>query len=136
MSELKPVCLIKMWKLTEKSHFCALSVIFLRLVRILKLEGLLQGYVKWKNTMTGNVNFMSQNVGPWTCYTQIYMGKLTEKSHFCAGSVIFLRLVCILKLEALLQGYVKWKNTMTGNVNFLIQNVGPWTCCKQFIWGY
>ena len=58
---------------------------------------------------------------------------LTEKSHFCALSVMFLRLVCILKLEGLLQGYVNWKNTMTGNVNFLTQNVGPWTCWKQFI---
>ena len=62
------------------------------------------------------------------------MGILTEKSHFCALSVTFLRLVCILKLEGLLQGYVKWKNTMTGNVNFLTQNVGPWKCYKQFIW--
>ena len=62
------------------------------------------------------------------------MGILKEKSHFCALSVMFLRLVCILKLEGLFQGYVKWKNTMTGNVNFLTQNVGPWTCCKQFIW--
>ena len=52
------------------------------------------------------------------------MGILTEKSHFCALSVTFLRLVCILKLEGLLQGYVKWKNTMTFNVNFLTQNVG------------
>ena len=41
-----------------------------------------------------------------------------------------------IKLEGLLQGYVKWKNTMTGNVNFMTQNVGPWTCYKQFIWGY
>ena len=64
------------------------------------------------------------------------MGILTEKSHFCALSVMFLRLECILKLEGHLQGYVKWKNTMTGNVNFLTQNVGPWTCYKQFIWGY
>ena len=46
------------------------------------------------------------------------MGILTEKSYFCALSVTFLRLVCILKLENLLQGYVKWKNTMTFNVNF------------------
>ena len=52
------------------------------------------------------------------------MGTLTEKSHFSARSVMFLRLVSILKLEGLLQGYVKWKNTMTGNVNFLTQNVG------------
>ena len=64
------------------------------------------------------------------------MGILTEKSHFCARSVMFLRLVCILKLEGLLQGYVKWKNTMTGNVNILTQNVGLGTCYKQFIWGY
>ena len=70
MSDLKPVCSINMWKLTEKSYFCALSVTFLRLVCILKLEGLLQGYVKWKNTMTFNVNFLTQNVGPWTCYKQ------------------------------------------------------------------
>ena len=68
----------KMWKLSEKSHFCALSVILLRLVCILKLESLLQAYVNSKNTMTGNVNFMTQNVGPWTCYKQIFMGILTE----------------------------------------------------------
>ena len=84
---------------------------FLRLVCILKLEGLLQGYVKWKNTMTFNVNFLTQNVGSEKF--AINMGKLTEKSYFCALSVTFLRLVCILKLEGLLQGYVKWKNTMT-----------------------
>ena len=55
------------------------------------------------------------------------MGILTEKSHFCALSVTFLRLVCILKLEGHLQGYVKWKNIMTGNVNFVTQNVGSET---------
>ena len=55
------------------------------------------------------------------------MGILTEKSHFCALSVMFLRLECILKLEGHLQGYVEWKNTMTGNVNFLTQNVGSET---------
>ena len=66
----------------------------------------------------------------------MYMGILTEKSYFCALYVTFLRLGCILKLEDLLQGYVKWKNTMTFNVNFLTQNVGPWTCYKQCIWGY
>ena len=122
----EPVCSIKMWKLTEKSHFCALSVTSLRLVCILKLECLLQGYVKWKNTMTGNVNFLTQNVGSEPVCS-IKMRKLTEKSHFCALSVTFLRLVCILKLEGLLQGYVKWKNTMTFNVNFLTQNVGSET---------
>ena len=53
------------------------------------------------------------------------MGILKEKSHFCSLSVMFLRQVCILKLEGLLQGYIKWKNTMTVNVNFLTQNVGP-----------
>ena len=31
----------------------------------------------------------------------MYMGILTEKSYFCALSVTFLRLVCILKLEDL-----------------------------------
>ena len=35
---------------------------FLRLVSILKLEGLLQGYVKCKHTLRGNVNFLTQNV--------------------------------------------------------------------------
>ena len=128
--------------LTEKSYLCALSVTFLRLGCLLKLECLLQGYVTWKYTMTFNVNFLTQNVGPWTCYKpsprllSIYMGILTEKSYFCALSVTFLRLGCLLKLECLLQGYVTWKYTMTGNVNFLTQNVGPWTCYKQFIWGY
>ena len=135
MSDLKPVCSIKMWKLTEKSYFCALSVTFLRLVCILKLEDLLQDYVKWKNTMTFNVNFLTQNVGPWTCYKQCIWG-YWPKNHIFALYVTFLRLVCILKLEDLLQGYVKWKNTMTDYVNFLTQNVGPWTCYKQCIWGY
>ena len=127
MSDLKPVCSIKMWKLTEKSHFCALSVMFLRLVCILKLEGLLQGHVNWKNTMTCNVNFLTQNVGSETSWKRLKWWILTEKSHFCALSVMFLRLVCILKLEGLLQGYVNWKNTMTCNVNFLTQNVGSET---------
>ena len=40
---------------------------------------------------------------------------------------MFLRLVCILMLEGLLQCYVNWKNTMTCNVNFLTQNVGSET---------
>ena len=137
MSNLKPVCSIKMWKLTEKSYFCALSVTFLRLGCLLKLECLLQGYVTWKSTMTFNVNFLTKNVGPWLVIVcSIYMGILTEKSYFCALSVTFLRLGCLLKLECLLQGYVTWKSTMTFNVNFLTQNVGPWTCYKQFIWGY
>ena len=49
----------------DREIFCNLSVTFLRLVCI-KLEGLLEGYVKWKNTMTGNVNFLAQNVGSET----------------------------------------------------------------------
>ena len=72
MSNLKPVCSIKMWKLTEKSYFCALSVTFLRLVCILKLEGLLQGYVKWINTMTFNVNFLTLNVESETSLSNLY----------------------------------------------------------------
>ena len=99
---------------------------FLRLVCILKLEGFLQGHVNWKNTMTCNVNFLTQIVGSETRLS-IKMWILTEKSHFCALSVMFLRLVCILKLEGFLQGYVNWKNTMTCNVNFLTQNVGSET---------
>ena len=110
-----------------------LSVIFLRLVCILKLEGLLQGYVKWKNTMTFNVNFLTQNVGPWTCYKQ-FIWLIDRKIIFLCPHGTFLRLVCILKLEGLLQGCLKSKNTMTFKVNFLTQNVGPWTCYKQFIW--
>ena len=45
---------------------------------------------------------------------------------WCPFRYIF-KLVCILKLEGQLQGYVKWKNTMTGNVNFMTQNVGSET---------
>ena len=93
----------------------------MRLVSILTLEGLLQGYVKCKNTMRGNVNFLTQNVKSETSLLE-KMWKLTEKSHFCALSIMFLRLVSILKWEGL-QGYVKCKNTMRGNVNFLTQNV-------------
>ena len=77
--------------------------------------------------MTFNVNFLTQNVGSLKLVCSINMWKLTEKSYFCALSVTFLRLECILKLEGLLQGYVKWKNTMTFNVNFLTQNVGSET---------
>ena len=66
MSDLKPDYMIKIWKLIEKSHFSALSVIPLRLVCILMLEGLRQCYVNWKNAMSGNVDFLLQNVGSET----------------------------------------------------------------------
>ena len=89
MSDLKPVCSIKMWILTEKSHFCALSVIFLRLVCILKLEGLLQGYVKWKNTMTGNVNFLTQNVGSETSLLDLNVDIDRKITFLCPLRYIF-----------------------------------------------
>ena len=54
---------------------------FLRLVSILKLEGLLQGYVKCKNTMRGNVNFLTQNVGPETSLLDLY-GEIDRKITF------------------------------------------------------
>ena len=76
--------------------------------------------------MTFNVNFLTQNVGSETSLLD-YNVEIDEKSYFCALSVTFLRLGCILKLEGLLQGYVKWKNTMTFNVNFQTQNVGSET---------
>ena len=94
-------------------------------------KAMLRGKTQWRVMSTFWHKMSDQKPG-----CSIKMCKLTEKSHFCALSVMFLRLVCILKLEGLLQGYVKRKNTMTGNVNFLTQNVGPWTCCKQFIWWY
>ena len=45
--------------------WCPLRYIFEASLHF-EVEGLLQGYVKWKNTMTGNVNFMTQNVGSET----------------------------------------------------------------------
>ena len=45
--------------------WCPLRYIFDAIVHF-KVEGLLQDYVKWKNIMTGNVNFMTQNVGSET----------------------------------------------------------------------
>ena len=50
----------------RKIIFLCPYVTFLRLVCILKLEGLFQAYVKWKNTMIGYVNFLTQNVGSET----------------------------------------------------------------------
>ena len=89
MSDLKPVCSIKIWILSEKSHFCAFSVIFLRLVCILKLEVISQAYVNWKNTMTGNVNFMTQNVGTWTCYKQFIRGYCPKHINFVSSPLYF-----------------------------------------------
>ena len=113
MSDLKPVCTIKMWKLTEKSYFCALSVTFLRRgvhfkVGRISFKAILSGKTQWR-VMSTFWHKMSGR-GP---VMQCNMGILTEKSYFCALSVTFLRLGCILKLEGLLQAYVKWKNTMT-----------------------
>ena len=89
MSDLKPVCSIKMWKLTEKSHFCDLSVMLLRLVCILKLEGHLQGYVTWKNTVTGIVNFLTQNVGLGIVISNLY-GDIDRKfTFFCPVRYVF-----------------------------------------------
>ena len=67
--------------------------------------------------------------------TNLY-GDIARKITFLCPLRYIFKLVCILKLEGLLLGYVKWKNTMTGNVNFMTQNVGAWTCYNQFIWGY
>ena len=136
MSYLKPVCSIKMWNWPKNHIFVPSPLYSLRLVCILKLESVLQGYVKWKNTMTGYVNFLTQNVRPWNCHKQFIWGYLPKNHIFVPSPLYFLRLVCILKLEAVLQGYVKWKNTISGYVNFLTQNVRPWNCHKQFIWGY
>ena len=47
------------------TFLCPLRYVFEASVHF-KLEGLLQGYVKWKNTMTCNVNFLTQNVGSVT----------------------------------------------------------------------
>ena len=125
------------WGYWPKYHMIVPSPLyFLRLVCILKLEVVLQGYVKWKNTMTGYVNFLTQNVRPWSCHKQFIWGYWPKYHMIVPSPLYFLRLVCILKLEVVLQGYVKWKNTMTGYVNFLTQNVRPWTCHKQFIFGY
>ena len=49
---------------------------------------------------------------------------------------MFLRLVSILTLEGLLQGYVKCKNTMRGNVNFLTQNVKSETSLLEKMWKF
>ena len=116
ISDLKPVCSIKMWKFTEKSYFSALSVTFLRLVCILKLEGLLQHMLSGKTQWRVMSTFWHK-MSDLKPVCSIKKWKLTEKSYFPALSVTFLRLVCILKLEDLLQGYVKWKNTMTFNIN-------------------
>ena len=124
MSDLKPVCSIKMWKLTEKSYFCALSVTFLRRGCILKLEGLLQSNVWSGKTQWRLMSTFWHKMSDLKPVCSIKMWKLTEKSYFCALSVTFLRRGCILKLEGLLQSCVKWKNTMTFNVNFPTQNVG------------
>ena len=129
MSDLKPVCSIKMWKLTEKSYFCALSVTFEAGVHFKVEENLLQGYVKWKNTMTFNVNFLKKCRAVEVIKIWGFL-----KINFCA---LYLHLGgWCAKVGNLLQGYVKWKNIMTFHVNFLTQNVGPWTCYKQCIWGY
>ena len=122
MSNLKPVCSIKMWKLTEKSHFCALYVMFLRLVSILSWKVFFKAMLS-ANTQWGVMSTFWHKMSNLKPVCSIKMWKLTEKSHFCALYVMFLRLVSILKLEGLLQGYVKCKNTMRGNVNFLTQNV-------------
>ena len=119
MSNLKPVCSIKMWKLTEKSHFCALYVMFLRLVSILKWKVFFKAMLSAK-TQWGVMSTFWHKMSNLKPVCPIKMLKLTEKSHFCALYVMFLRLVSILKWEGLLQEYVKCKNTMRSNVNFLL----------------
>ena len=135
MSDLKPVCSIKMWKLTEKSYFCALSVHFWGWCAFLSwkisFKTMLSGKTQWRLMST----FWHKMSGRGLVISNVY-GDIDRKIIFLCPLRSFLRLVCIFKLEDLLQDYVKWKNTMTFNVNFLTQNVGPWTCYKQCIWGY
>ena len=112
ISDLKPVCSIKMWKFTEKSYFSALSVTFLRLVCILKLEGLLQHMLSGKTQWRVMSTFWHK-MSDLKPVCSIKMWKFTEKSYFSALSVTFMRLVCILKLEGLLQhmlsGKTQWR---------------------------
>ena len=104
------------------TFLCPLRYIFEASVHF-KVGRCSSSLIKWKNTMTGYVNFLTQNVRPWNCHKQFVWGYWPKNQIFVPSPLYFLRLVCILKLEVVLQGYVKWKNTMTGYVNFLRQNV-------------
>ena len=153
MSDLKPVCSIKMWILTEKSHFCSPLGFEASVHKVGKTQWPVMSTLLHKKSdlkpvcsikmwiLTEKSHFCALSAmflrlvcilklegllqGYVKCSFKMWI--LTEKSHFCALSVISLRLVCILKLEGLLQGYVKWKNTMTGNVNLMTQYVGSET---------
>ena len=94
-------------------------------------KAMLSGKTQWRLMST----FWHKMSGLGLVISNLY-GEIDRKIIFLCPLRYIFRLGCILKLEGLLQGYVKWKNTMTFNVNFLTQNVGPWTCYKQFIWGY
>ena len=99
--------------LSEKSYFCALSVTFLRLGCILRLEGLLQGYVKWKNTMTFNVNFLTQMSGLGLVISNLY-GDIVRKIIFlCPLRYIFEARVHFkdwkVSFKAMLSGKTQWR---------------------------
>ena len=76
--------------------------------------------------MTCNVNFLTQNVGSETSLL-CWNVEIDRKIIFLCPLRYIFEASVHLKLEGLLQGYVKWKNTMTCNVNFLTQNVGSET---------
>ena len=76
--------------------------------------------------MTGNVNFITQNVGPWTCYKQ-FIGDIDRNiTILCPLRYIFEASVHF-KVGRSSSRLCYVETTMTGNVNFMTQNVGPWT---------
>ena len=98
--------------LTEKSHFCALSVIFLRLVCILKLEGvfkdMLSGKTKWRVMST----FWDKLSDLRLVISNLY-GDIDRKITFLCPLRYIFEASLHFKVGRCLQGYVKWKNSMT-----------------------
>ena len=85
--------------------------------------------------MTGNVNFLTQNVGSETSLLDKNVEIDRKITFLCPFCYIFKASVHF-KVGRSSSRLCLVEKTMTGNVNFMTQNVGPWTSFKQFIWGY
>ena len=96
------------------------------------LKAMLSGKTQWRLMST----FWHKMSGLGLVISNLYGDIIRKIIFLCPLRYIFEARVHFKDWKVSLKAMLSGINTMTFNVNFLTQNVGPWTCYKQFIWGY
>ena len=135
MSDLKPVCSDILCQKVDKTSLCfSLNTALKARPSNFKMHTSLKAVTERAQKQWRFRSISTINVGANQFQLDILCQKVDIKRHCVFPLNVSLEEVCILKLEGLLQGCVKWKNTMTFNVNFLTQNVDLKPVCSINMW--